>query len=127
MRVFFLFLFHLLRRARRNPFAPEARSNQLKLIAVIKPHTDEARTVDTVICAASDQVTASLNGNHKYLPRLAFMAARRAAFGGRLTGETEKEGVRNRMLCTSEVKNKAAKQRKQSLEPSEKYRESRLD
>lgn len=55
------------------------------------------------------------------------MVARLTAFGGRLPAETEKEGIRNRMLCTSEVKNKAAKQRKQSPVPSEKYRESRLD
>lgn len=60
------FLFPSLRRARRNRFAPEARSNQLKLIALIKPHTEEPRAVDTVICAAPDQVTASVSGNHKY-------------------------------------------------------------
>lgn len=47
------------------------------------------------------------------------MATRWVVFGGRLAGETEKEGVRNRMLCTSEVKNKAEEHRKQSPEPSE--------
>lgn len=43
-----------------------------------------------------------------------FTTTRRSAFGGRLAAETEKEGVGNRMLCASEVKNKAAKKRENS-------------
>lgn len=97
----------------------------MKLIAVIKPHTGELRAVDTVV------VLLLIEAQHLRMEIIdishvwRLTAARRAAFGGRLAAETGKEGVGNRMLCASEVKNKAAKQRKQSPEPCAKYGKSR--
>lgn len=121
------FLFHLLFRAGRNPFAPAARRNQLKLIAVIKPYTGEQRAVNTVIVLLVikwQRLRAEIiNISHV----LTLPTARWATFGGRLAAETVKEVVWNRMLHACEVKNKSTKQRTQSPEPHVEWRKNQVE